>query len=81
MPELFAVTINGIVAEVVAGTSVAAAMLAAGAPCRVSVSGEPRTALCGMGLCFECRAVVDGTLHSRTCQTLCRPGMRVETQP
>jgi sarcosine oxidase subunit alpha len=59
---------------------VSAAMLSAGAACRISVSGEPRTALCGMGICFECRAVVDGVPHQRTCQLLCREGMRVETQ-
>jgi hypothetical protein len=80
MPERFAVTINGIPGEFAAGTSVAAAMLAMGAPCRISIGGEPRTALCGMGICFECRAIVDGTLHRRTCQLLCSPGMQVETQ-
>jgi D-hydroxyproline dehydrogenase subunit gamma len=33
-----------------------------------------------MGICFECRAVVDGVLHARTRQFLCHAGMRVETQ-
>lgn len=71
--------INGQTCEVRAGTSVAAALLLAGTPCRTSVTGEPRTALCGMGICFECRAVVDGIPHRRTCQILCRDGMTVET--
>ena len=57
-----------------------AAFLAAGVPCRVSVTGESRTALCGMGICFECRANVDGIPHRRTCQLPCREGMRLETQ-
>jgi sarcosine oxidase subunit alpha len=34
-----------------------------------------------MGICFECRAVVDGIQQQRTCQILCRDGMTVETQP
>jgi hypothetical protein len=72
--------INGAACTVRAGSVVAAAMLAVGAACRASVSGEPRTALCGMGICFECRAMIDGVAHQRTCQLLCREGMRVETQ-
>ena len=61
------------------GTTVAAAMLQAFQPSRVSVRGEPRAALCGMGICFECRAVVNGVPHTRTCQMVCQPGMVVET--
>jgi D-hydroxyproline dehydrogenase subunit gamma len=82
MSECVAVTIwiNGSALRVPAASVVSAAMLTAGEPCRISVSGEPRAALCGMGICFECRAVVDGVLHQRTCQLLCREGMRVETQ-
>jgi D-hydroxyproline dehydrogenase subunit gamma len=59
---------------------VSAALLNAGAPCRRSVTGEPRTALCGMGICFECRATVDGTPHRRTCQLICREGMVVQAE-
>lgn len=73
--------INGNAVTMPAGSVVSAAMLGAGVPCRTSVSGEPRTALCGMGICFECRAVVDGVSQQRTCQLICREGMRVETQP
>lgn len=35
---------------------------------RLSVTGEPRGPLCGMGICFECRATIDGKPHVRTCQ-------------
>jgi hypothetical protein len=72
--------INGKASSVPSGSVVSAAMLAAGEPCRKSISGEPRTALCGMGICFECRAVVDGVTQQRTCQLICREGMRVDTQ-
>jgi sarcosine oxidase subunit alpha len=33
-----------------------------------------------MGICFECRATVDGVAHRRTCQLLCHSGMVVETR-
>jgi sarcosine oxidase subunit alpha len=82
MPEPTSVTvwINGTPCTVRAGSVLSSAMLSMGATCRTSVSGELRTALCGMGICFECRALVDGVPHQRTCQLLCREGMRVETQ-
>lgn len=73
-------TINGAAVEVPVGTRVASAMLSANAVCRTSISGEPRTALCGMGICMECRAVVNGVPQSKTCQLACLPGMTVETQ-
>ena len=46
---------------------------------RVSASGEARQPLCGMGICFECRANVDGIEHERTCMMLCKEGMEVWT--
>jgi sarcosine oxidase subunit alpha len=76
----FAITINGVAAQVRAGVSVAAAIIQAGAISRRSLHGEPRQPLCGMGICFECRAQVDGQLHEKTCQLACRPGMRIETE-
>jgi sarcosine oxidase subunit alpha len=79
MPEKVSIKINGKQMEVIAGTAVSAAMLQAGEPCRISVSGETRTALCGMGICFECRAVVNSVAHRRTCQLVCTDGMTVET--
>lgn len=79
MPEFVSVTINGVRNQVVRGTTVAAAMLMARQPTRVSVTGEPRAALCGMGICFECCAVINGVPHRRTCQIVCEPNMTVET--
>jgi sarcosine oxidase subunit alpha len=73
-------SINGEPARVTEGTSVAAAMVMMGAPCRRSEKGEPRAPLCGMGICMECRVTIDGVSHRRGCQTLCRPGMKVETE-
>jgi sarcosine oxidase subunit alpha len=77
MVELF---VNDMPMRMPCGAMVAVAVLQAGVSCRISEQGEPRTALCGMGVCFECRAVVDGVPHQRTCQIECREGMKVETQ-
>ena len=79
MPSAFTVHVNGASVAVPAGATVAVAMAIAGQPSRISVSGEPRSPLCGMGICFECRAVVNGIPHSRTCQILCQPNMEVST--
>ena len=42
-------------------------------------AGEARGPLCGMGICFECRATVNGQPHCRSCQIICQPGMEVRT--
>jgi hypothetical protein len=77
---LVTIWVNGASIQMEPQSIVSAALLNAGVPCRRSVTGEPRTALCGMGICFECRATVDGTPHRRTCQLICREGMVVESE-
>ncbi len=77
MSGKLSITINDRPIEVAEGATVAAAILQAGAVSRSSVRGEPRQPLCGMGICYECRATIDGQSHQRTCQILCRPGMQV----
>ncbi|MGC1785084.1 MAG: 2Fe-2S iron-sulfur cluster-binding protein [Acidobacteriaceae bacterium] len=80
MPETVTLTVNRKPIAVSAGTTVAVAVVIAGAACRISVTGEPRGPLCAMGICFECRVLIDGALHQRSCQILCRQGMDVRTQ-
>ena len=80
MPEGIRVKLNGEDVRVPTGTTVAVAIMSAGLRCRTSVTGMPRAAVCGMGICYECRATVDGVAHRRTCQTLCEPGMEIRTQ-
>ena len=80
MPDSITLRVNGAAVTVPEGTSVAAAVLAAGVTVfRNSVSGQPRGPLCGMGICFECRATIDGSRHQRTCQLPARGGMEVWT--
>ena len=73
------ITVNGKRLRVADGMSVAAAVMSAGAALRTSVSGEARGPLCGMGICMECRATVDGVPHRRTCLLTCADGMDVVT--
>jgi predicted molibdopterin-dependent oxidoreductase YjgC len=74
------ISVNGADVNVSAGTSVAAAVLSAGVVrFRRSVTGEARSALCGMGICFECRLTIDGKPHARSCQIICSDGMIVKT--
>jgi predicted molibdopterin-dependent oxidoreductase YjgC len=73
-------TIDGRSIDVEAGTTVAAALVIAGVNgSRRSVGGEPRGALCGMGVCQECRVSIDGRAHALACQTLCREGQTIHT--
>lgn len=74
------VYVDGRAVDVAAGASVIAALALAGATCtRVSVGGEPRFALCGIGQCQECRVTIDGVAHRLACQSACRDGMRIVT--
>jgi len=73
------IVVNGHAAEVPAGISVAAAIACAGRPFRRSLGGRRRFPLCGMGVCFECRARIDGVAHRQTCMLLVSEGMRVDT--
>ncbi|MCY1021924.1 (2Fe-2S)-binding protein [Pyxidicoccus sp. MSG2] len=72
--------INGRAITVPSGTSVAAALAVAGDfVSRSDLGGRPRAPLCGMGVCFECRATVDGVPEVLTCLTPCREDLEVVT--
>lgn len=63
------------------GETIAAALLADGRRiCRRTSTGEPRGVYCGMGVCFDCVMVVNGSPNTRTCQTRVEAGMTVQTQ-
>lgn len=72
-------TVDGVTMSVSPGTTVAVAAMMAGAATRISVAGEPRAPLCGMGICFECRVTINGVPHQRSCQIVCAPDMDVRT--
>jgi predicted molibdopterin-dependent oxidoreductase YjgC len=70
------IVFDGQVLEVDSGITLAAVL--AGQPVRLSIGGEWRAPLCGMGVCFECRLTIDGQRHQRSCQVIVRDGMRVQ---
>ena len=74
--------VDGRPVSVPTGSSVAAALRIADASgmgvARRSVRGEMRAPFCGMGICQECRVIVDGR-RCLACQTRCIADMRVET--
>jgi sarcosine oxidase subunit alpha len=72
------ITVDGTAVRAMAGATVAAAMVNGGfTTLRQSVSGEPRGALCAMGVCHECRVTIDGVAHRRACMVLVADGMSV----
>lgn len=72
--------INGRSMEVAQGTSVAAALINKNTiSTRRSVHNELRFAVCGMGVCQECRVQINGKQHQLACQTMCEAGMVIQT--
>lgn len=64
-----------------AGSSIAAALTAAGIrACRQSNAGD-RGLFCGMGVCGECSIEVDGSSGQLACMTPVDDGMRLRRQP
>ncbi len=73
------VTVEGTTVELRAGSSAAAALaLCPPGVSRRSVSGQWRAPFCGMGVCYECRVLIDGR-ERLACQTLCVEGMQIST--
>jgi predicted molibdopterin-dependent oxidoreductase YjgC len=63
------------------GQSIAEALLDDGITTfRKTRHGEDRGVFCGMGVCFECRAIIDGKPNTRTCMTPATSDCKVKTQ-
>jgi len=63
------------------GQTIGEALLANGiATVRKTRKGADRGVYCAMGVCYECRAIVNGTPNTRTCMTLVTQGCKVMTQ-
>jgi sarcosine oxidase subunit alpha len=77
---LITLIINNTAITVDEGMTVAAAISNSGVTAfRNSVSGESRGPVCGIGICFECRATIDGVRHQRSCNVIAVDGMEVVT--
>ena len=80
MPRAVSVTVNGAQVDATEDmTALAAILLSGTTTLRRSVSGEQRGALCGMGVCFECRVTINGERHCRSCQVRCAQEMDIRT--
>jgi sarcosine oxidase subunit alpha len=80
MADTVRILVNGVELSVPVGTTVAVALANAGRlAMRRSIDGEPRGPVCGMGMCFECRASIDGRPDTRSCMVTCVEGMEVVT--
>lgn len=63
------------------GQSVGAALVAASVQwLRCAEDGTPRGMTCAIGVCWECRCVVDDRPNTRACMTMARAGMTVRRQ-
>ena len=78
----FQIEVDGEKVSAYEGETVAAVIVAAGKKvCNHTPKiDEPRGMYCGIGLCYGCLMVIDGVPNTRSCQTLAKPEMRVETQ-
>lgn len=76
----FTLRINGKEQTIPQAMTVAAALILSGTPvCRQSVLGEPRFALCGIGVCHECRVSINQQAQQLACQTWCQANMEIIT--
>lgn len=79
MPDKFIIYLDNKATAVLPGISLMAALSQNGRGItRRSVQGEPRSAVCGMGICQECRVTVNGVM-CLACQTPVEAGMVVQT--
>jgi len=75
------IRVNGRAVRALEGQSVAGALHQAGIDVLRSnpVTGEPRGAFCGMGVCFDCELTIGGIPGQRACMAHVRAGMLIDT--
>ena len=77
----FEIEVDGRIISACSGQTIAEALLASGVRVlRKSRKQSPRGLYCGMGICYECRMIVNGIPNVRTCMTLATPGCKIATQ-
>ncbi|MCD0443943.1 (2Fe-2S)-binding protein [Glycomyces sp. A-F 0318] len=80
-PEPLHLTVDGEPVEGVRGQSIAGVLLAQGRTAwRTTTAGRPRGVFCGIGVCFDCIATVNGESDVRLCLRRACDGDAVETQ-
>lgn len=78
--EKVTLSVNGQEISAYKGETLLAALIAAGYKKlkKSPLNEEPRGALCGMGVCFECIVTVDGVPNIRSCMTEVENNMEIE---
>src|SRR5262249_13224708 len=78
----FQFTVDGEPIDAYPGETIATALLAADRRVarRTAHRGAPRGVFCAIGVCHDCRMVVDGEANVRTCPGPARAGMVVGPQ-
>jgi sarcosine oxidase subunit alpha len=79
--DKFEIEVDGKSILAYSGQTIAEALLANGLRIlRMTRKQSPRGVYCGMGICYECRMIVNGIPNVRTCMTPATPGCRIATQ-
>ncbi|WP_214107377.1 (2Fe-2S)-binding protein [Acrocarpospora catenulata] len=75
----FEISFGGRTIPAAPGQTIAAALYAAGVRSwrTTRFEGRPRGLFCGIGVCFDCLVIVNGTENLRACLTEARPGDEV----
>ena len=78
----FEIEVDGILRQAFEGETVASVMLANRTRTlrKTRKAKEPRGLFCGIGVCYDCLIIVDGSANVRACMTKAEPGMKVRTQ-
>ncbi|GHB45954.1 hypothetical protein GCM10007094_39070 [Pseudovibrio japonicus] len=77
----FTINVDGVPLPALEGESVLSALLASDIrQLMKSDYGSLSGAYCGMGVCHCCLLHIDGKHKQRACQTIVKPGMRIQTQ-
>lgn len=73
------IKVNGKSISAFTGETVLSALIAAGYKIlrKSPVAGEPRGALCGMGICYECLVTVNGIPNVRACMEEVEENMEI----
>lgn len=71
--------VEGVAIQARQGQTVALALMEAGYRTlrQTPVSGQPRSILCLMGVCFDCLVQIDGQPNVQSCMVTVRDGMQV----
>ncbi len=80
--QRFEIALDGEPVTVETGQTVASALIASGRRSwrRTRRGAQPRGVFCGIGVCFDCLATINGVPNLRACLVEARPGDAVTTQ-